>query len=191
MEPLRKQRNPDLIMDPNILLSASISYDEMGKYERYTRMITSLILLTKSLAQQKRNRHTKSLSIRYLIGFELGKTDPTIGSRTSRNLRVGSSKKSQWSGQRRSNFWSKSWRSGATRCMGALVHPRSGIQCGRVHGRLGAPTCSDPMQQGADSRPLAVAARGRPSGSQTAAASSLPTILRLLVSVVASVSVLG
>ncbi|KAK8676086.1 hypothetical protein V6N13_034140 [Hibiscus sabdariffa] len=61
MEPLRKQRNPELIMDPNILLSASISYDEMGKYERYTRMITSLIPLTKSLAQQKRDRHTKSL----------------------------------------------------------------------------------------------------------------------------------
>ncbi|KAK8623462.1 hypothetical protein V6N13_118347 [Hibiscus sabdariffa] len=61
MEPLRKQRNPDLIMDPNILLSASISYDEMGKYERYTRMITSLIPLTKSLAQQKPDRHTKSL----------------------------------------------------------------------------------------------------------------------------------
>ncbi|KAK8500254.1 hypothetical protein V6N12_029971 [Hibiscus sabdariffa] len=66
MEPLRKQRNPDLIMDPNILLSASISYDEMGKYERYTRMITSLIPLTKSLAQQKRDRHTKSLGIRYV-----------------------------------------------------------------------------------------------------------------------------
>ncbi|KAK9033665.1 hypothetical protein V6N11_049851 [Hibiscus sabdariffa] len=61
MEPLHKQRNPDLIMDPNILLSASISYDKMGKYERYTRMITSLIPLTKSLAQQKRDRHTKSL----------------------------------------------------------------------------------------------------------------------------------
>ncbi|KAK8690897.1 hypothetical protein V6N13_074423 [Hibiscus sabdariffa] len=66
MEPLRKQRNPDLIMDPNILLSASISYDEMVKYERYTRMITSLIPLTKSLAQQKRDRHTKSLGIRYV-----------------------------------------------------------------------------------------------------------------------------
>ncbi|KAK8525315.1 hypothetical protein V6N12_014010 [Hibiscus sabdariffa] len=66
MEPLRKQRNPDLIMDPNILLSVSISYDEMGKYERYTRMITSLIPLTKSLAQQKRDRHTKSLGIRYV-----------------------------------------------------------------------------------------------------------------------------
>ncbi|KAK8653874.1 hypothetical protein V6N13_127857 [Hibiscus sabdariffa] len=66
MEPLRKQTNPDLIMDPNILLSASISYDEMGKYERYTRMITSLIPLTKSLAQQKRDRHTKSLGIRYV-----------------------------------------------------------------------------------------------------------------------------
>ncbi|KAK9018613.1 hypothetical protein V6N11_001583 [Hibiscus sabdariffa] len=66
MEPLRKQRNPDLIMDPNILLSSSISYDEMGKYERYTRMITSLIPLTKSLAQQKRDRHTKSLGIRYV-----------------------------------------------------------------------------------------------------------------------------
>ncbi|KAK9024873.1 hypothetical protein V6N11_064779 [Hibiscus sabdariffa] len=65
MEPLRKQRNPDLIMDPNIILSASISYDEMGKYERYTRMITSLIPLTKSLAQQKLDRHTKSLGIRY------------------------------------------------------------------------------------------------------------------------------
>ncbi|KAK8569137.1 hypothetical protein V6N12_007669 [Hibiscus sabdariffa] len=34
MLPLRQQRNPDLIIDPNILLSASISYDEMGKYER-------------------------------------------------------------------------------------------------------------------------------------------------------------
>ncbi|KAK8535514.1 hypothetical protein V6N12_057030 [Hibiscus sabdariffa] len=66
MEPLRKQRNPDLIMDPNILLSSSISCDEMGKYERYTRMITSLIPLTKSLAQQKRDRHTKSLGIRYV-----------------------------------------------------------------------------------------------------------------------------
>ncbi|KAK8539410.1 hypothetical protein V6N13_104356 [Hibiscus sabdariffa] len=66
IEPLRKQRNPDLSMDPNILLSASISYDEMGKYERYTRMITSLIPLTKSLAQQKRDRHTKSLGIRYV-----------------------------------------------------------------------------------------------------------------------------
>ncbi|KAK9044839.1 hypothetical protein V6N11_058730 [Hibiscus sabdariffa] len=66
MEPLRKQRNPDLIMDPNIILSASISYDEMGKYERYTRMITSLIPLTKSLAQQKLDRHTKSLGIRYV-----------------------------------------------------------------------------------------------------------------------------
>ncbi|KAK8700622.1 hypothetical protein V6N13_019012 [Hibiscus sabdariffa] len=66
MEPLRKQRKPDLIMDPNILLSSSISYDEMGKYERYTRMITSLIPLTKSLAQQKRDRHTKSLGIRYI-----------------------------------------------------------------------------------------------------------------------------
>ncbi|KAK8516623.1 hypothetical protein V6N12_049345 [Hibiscus sabdariffa] len=66
MEPLRKQRNPDLIMDPNILLSASISYDEMVKYDRYTRMITSLIPLTRSLAQQKRDRHTKSLGIRYV-----------------------------------------------------------------------------------------------------------------------------
>ncbi|KAK8586239.1 hypothetical protein V6N13_130760 [Hibiscus sabdariffa] len=66
IEPLRKQRNPDLIMDPNIILSASISYDEMGKYERYTRMITSLIPLTKSLAQQKLDRHTKSLGIRYV-----------------------------------------------------------------------------------------------------------------------------
>ncbi|KAK8574672.1 hypothetical protein V6N12_062361 [Hibiscus sabdariffa] len=65
MEPLRKQRNPDLIMDPNILLSTSISYDEKGKYERYTRMITSLIPLTKSLAQQKHDCHTKSLGIRY------------------------------------------------------------------------------------------------------------------------------
>ncbi|KAK8600813.1 hypothetical protein V6N12_050661 [Hibiscus sabdariffa] len=69
MEPLRKQRNPDLIMDPNILLSSSISYDEMGKYERYTRMITSLIPLTKSLAQQKRDRHTKSLGIRYVCDW--------------------------------------------------------------------------------------------------------------------------
>ncbi|KAK8977441.1 hypothetical protein V6N11_049570 [Hibiscus sabdariffa] len=65
MESLRKQRNADLIMDPNILLSASISYDEMGKYERYIHMITSLIPLTKSLAQQKLVRHTKSLGIRY------------------------------------------------------------------------------------------------------------------------------
>ncbi|KAL4326038.1 hypothetical protein GQ457_11G025840 [Hibiscus cannabinus] len=32
--PLHKQRNPDLIINPNILLSASISYDEMRKYER-------------------------------------------------------------------------------------------------------------------------------------------------------------
>ncbi|KAK8621898.1 hypothetical protein V6N13_097526 [Hibiscus sabdariffa] len=67
MKPLRKQRNPYLIMDPNILLSASISYDEMGKYERYTRMITSLIPLTKSLAQQKRDRHTKSLVFVYHV----------------------------------------------------------------------------------------------------------------------------
>ncbi|KAK8993389.1 hypothetical protein V6N11_033490 [Hibiscus sabdariffa] len=77
MEPLHKQRNPDLIMDPNILLSASISYDEMGKYERYTRMITSLIPLTKSLAQQKRDRHTKSLGIRYIrvLVIPSGQTD--------------------------------------------------------------------------------------------------------------------
>ncbi|KAK8616841.1 hypothetical protein V6N13_116811 [Hibiscus sabdariffa] len=38
MEPLRKQRNPDLILNPNILLSASISYDEMGKYERINQV---------------------------------------------------------------------------------------------------------------------------------------------------------
>ncbi|KAK8655659.1 hypothetical protein V6N13_108231 [Hibiscus sabdariffa] len=43
MLPLRKQRNPDLIMDPNVLLSASISYDEMGKYAKYIRTTTSLI----------------------------------------------------------------------------------------------------------------------------------------------------
>ncbi|KAK8686011.1 hypothetical protein V6N13_125039 [Hibiscus sabdariffa] len=34
MEPLRKQRNPDLIKDPNIFLATSISSDEMWKYER-------------------------------------------------------------------------------------------------------------------------------------------------------------
>ncbi|KAK9008554.1 hypothetical protein V6N11_075443 [Hibiscus sabdariffa] len=37
MEPLRKQRNPDLIVDPNIILSASISNDEMWKYKRMTK----------------------------------------------------------------------------------------------------------------------------------------------------------
>ncbi|KAK8708458.1 hypothetical protein V6N13_059498 [Hibiscus sabdariffa] len=40
MEPLRKQRNPDLIKDPNTLLSASISSDEIWKYEKIIGRLT-------------------------------------------------------------------------------------------------------------------------------------------------------
>ncbi|KAL4296190.1 hypothetical protein GQ457_12G014310 [Hibiscus cannabinus] len=63
---IAQAKEPSSHHGPNILLSVSISYDEMGKYERYTRMITSLIPLTKSLAQQKHDRHTKSVGIRYM-----------------------------------------------------------------------------------------------------------------------------
>ncbi|KAK9020248.1 hypothetical protein V6N11_054738 [Hibiscus sabdariffa] len=40
---IAQTKNPDLIEDPDTFLSASISYDEMWEYERYTRMTTLLI----------------------------------------------------------------------------------------------------------------------------------------------------
>ncbi|KAK8715321.1 hypothetical protein V6N13_042658 [Hibiscus sabdariffa] len=55
MEPLRKQSNPDLIKDPNIFLSASISSDD-----------NVVDPLTRPLTQQKHDHHTNSLGIRYV-----------------------------------------------------------------------------------------------------------------------------
>ncbi|KAK8652035.1 hypothetical protein V6N13_141605 [Hibiscus sabdariffa] len=66
MEPLRKQRNPDLIKDPNTLLSASISSDEIWKYEKMNTNDNIVNPLTRPLTQQKHDRHTKSFRIRYL-----------------------------------------------------------------------------------------------------------------------------
>ncbi|KAK8660388.1 hypothetical protein V6N13_051314 [Hibiscus sabdariffa] len=43
MLPLHKQRNPDLIIDPNILLIASISYDEYGNMKGVSRNFCSLV----------------------------------------------------------------------------------------------------------------------------------------------------
>ncbi|KAK9003720.1 hypothetical protein V6N11_084352 [Hibiscus sabdariffa] len=43
MLPLRKQRNPDLIIDPNILLTASISYDEMRNMKGVSESFCSLV----------------------------------------------------------------------------------------------------------------------------------------------------
>ncbi|KAK8506723.1 hypothetical protein V6N12_002170 [Hibiscus sabdariffa] len=59
--PLRKQRNPDLIKDPNTFLSVSISSDEIWKYEKLHTDDNVVDPLTRPLTQQKHDRHTKSL----------------------------------------------------------------------------------------------------------------------------------
>ncbi|KAK8708836.1 hypothetical protein V6N13_059872 [Hibiscus sabdariffa] len=66
MEPLRKQMNPDLIIDPNKFLSASISSDEIWKYEKVRMNDNVVDPLTRPLTQQKHDPHTKSLGIRYV-----------------------------------------------------------------------------------------------------------------------------
>ncbi|KAK8547547.1 hypothetical protein V6N12_031684 [Hibiscus sabdariffa] len=66
MEPLRKQRNPGLIKDPNTFLGASISSDEIWKYEKVNTDDNIVNPLTRPLTQQKHDRHTKSLRIRYV-----------------------------------------------------------------------------------------------------------------------------
>ncbi|KAK8597110.1 hypothetical protein V6N12_065586 [Hibiscus sabdariffa] len=66
MEPLRKQRNPDLIKDPNTFLCASISSDEIWKHEKVRMNDNAVDPLTRPLTQQKHDRHTKSLGIRYV-----------------------------------------------------------------------------------------------------------------------------
>ncbi|KAK8640254.1 hypothetical protein V6N13_008013 [Hibiscus sabdariffa] len=75
MEPLRKQRNLDLIKDPNTFLGASISSDEIWKYEKVNTDDNIVNPLTRPLTQQKHDRHTKSLRIRYaelVLAFGLG-----------------------------------------------------------------------------------------------------------------------
>ncbi|KAL4280038.1 hypothetical protein GQ457_03G019230 [Hibiscus cannabinus] len=66
MDPLRKQRDLDLIKDQNIFLGGSISSDEMWKYEKVHTDDNIGDPLTKPLAHQKYDCHTKSLGIRYV-----------------------------------------------------------------------------------------------------------------------------
>ncbi|KAK8510889.1 hypothetical protein V6N12_036803 [Hibiscus sabdariffa] len=75
MLPLHKKRNPDLIIDPNILLNTSTSFDKTWKYGKDTNGYNIDDPLTKPLTQQKHDRRTESLHIRNMSDWTYARID--------------------------------------------------------------------------------------------------------------------
>ncbi|KAK8505751.1 hypothetical protein V6N12_024734 [Hibiscus sabdariffa] len=91
MEPLRKQRNPYLIKDPNTFLGVSISSAEIWKHEKVNTDENIVDPLTKPLAQQNHDRHTESLGIRYAAAFRRRGSAANGGARPASWADVGES----------------------------------------------------------------------------------------------------